>query len=400
MELRTSNLELGGGSRSALIVGAGIGGLAAAVALGRAGWRVRVFERAATPRELGFALGLAPNAMAALRELGLADAIRAEGVVAVSGEVRRLDGRTLRRFAAPSWRTSRELMVLALRPALHGALLTAVGPDALVLDSEAIQFETRGAGVLLELAGGRTAIGDVLIGADGVSSVIRKQLHPHEPPLRPSGHCAVRGVAHDVGHHLGDLSGVGYFGDGIEASTVRASKTAVYWYVSLLANDVAASEQNPQSVLERHVPIVDERFRAITGATRPEDMRFDELFDREPIEPWGSGAVTLVGDAAHPMLPHAGQGAAQALEDAVALGLVLAEADERTVPAALRTYERVRSRRTRRIVMLGRRIARVTTTRSRSIRFLRDTAIRIVPKTALLASVILGRHRDPHRGLR
>src|SRR6188472_3394357 len=95
-----TNEMTGGGSRTALVVGAGIGGLAAAIAIRRAGWRVHVFERAASPRELGFALALAPNAMAALDELGLAETMVAEGVVTTLLEVRRADGRVLRRIDA------------------------------------------------------------------------------------------------------------------------------------------------------------------------------------------------------------------------------------------------------------------------------------------------------------
>ena len=91
-------------TRKALVVGAGIGGLAAAVALRRAGWEVRVFERATSPRELGFALLLAPNAMYALGELGLAATIRRGGFIATSGEMRRPDGTVLRRFDTASLR--------------------------------------------------------------------------------------------------------------------------------------------------------------------------------------------------------------------------------------------------------------------------------------------------------
>ena len=126
-------------------------------------------------------------------------------------------------------------------------------------------------------------------------------------------------------------------------------------------------------------------------------MRFDELFEREALSTWGSGPLTLLGDAAHPLLPHTGQGAAQALEDAVALGLAL---DPRAdAEPALRCYERVRSRRTRRLVTLGPRIARITTTKSPLVKLLRTAAIQWLP-AAVLASTAPGRGRDPHARLR
>src|SRR3954469_15227233 len=104
----------------AVVVGAGIGGLAAAVALQRAGWTVLVVERAATPRELGFALALAPNALQALRELGLLDRVVAAGIEVKAFEVRRPDGRVLKRVDLHGHAVQ---SVVTLRPALHGLLL-------------------------------------------------------------------------------------------------------------------------------------------------------------------------------------------------------------------------------------------------------------------------------------
>src|SRR5262245_27445551 len=122
--------------RTARIVGAGIGGLAAAVALRGAGWNVRIFERAASPRALGFALLLAPNAMHALGELGLREAVRHGGFVATSGEMRRADGTVLRRFELAQVRALLdEDTVCILRSVLHGALLDAVGLSSIDLES-------------------------------------------------------------------------------------------------------------------------------------------------------------------------------------------------------------------------------------------------------------------------
>ena len=118
-------------SRTALIIGAGIGGLSAGIALRQAGWRIRIFERAASPRELGFGLGLAPNAIAALGALGLADAVLTRSFAPewIRGEVRRMDGTVLKRANFPLAAALGGRMAIALRPALHGALLDAAGLD-------------------------------------------------------------------------------------------------------------------------------------------------------------------------------------------------------------------------------------------------------------------------------
>ncbi len=374
-------------ARSAVIVGAGIGGLAAGVALRRAGWNVRVLEQASTPRELGFALLLAPNAMRSLRALGLADVVRNGGVEVSSGEMRRPDGFVLRQFDTSRVREALgESVVAALRPVVHGALLEAVGGSSLQLDSEVVSISDDDGGVTATLRDGHAVSGDVLIGADGVASTVRRHLHPREGAPRPSGLWAVRGVAHGVGAHLEGSNGAQYFGRGIEAGLGKVSDSAVYWYLSVPSAHMPPAPRTAVAVTAHVIDQFHERFRAIAAATREEDMRLDALFDRDPIEKWGRGRVTLLGDAAHPMLPHAGQGAAQALEDAVALGKELAASSD---PAkGLRRYERIRAPRTRSIVMMSRRNARIGALDHPVGTWLRDTAIRVVPESMILRSLI------------
>jgi 2-polyprenyl-6-methoxyphenol hydroxylase-like FAD-dependent oxidoreductase len=364
-------------ARTALIVGAGIGGLSCAIALRQAGWRVRVFERATSARELGFGVALAPNALQALRALGVADVVLSRGFPPSRGELRRIDGTLLKRVALPP-RALGGPFTVALRPALHGALLDAVGSDALELDREATSFTVADARVTLRFASGPDAEGDLLVGADGTGSVVRGALHPSEAPPRPCGIVAVRGAVHGAVPHLHGLSAVYYLGPGVESAIIRASETGIYWFLSLARELVPAGVTEPAAVVAHMAPRFDDMFRAITSVT--DDLRVDALVDRDPLPFWGRGVVTLLGDAAHPVLPHTGQGAAQAMVDAVELGRVLSA--DATVEPALRAYEEDRRRKTAALLARGRRVARMMRMTNPLACALRELAIRMVPVTA------------------
>jgi 2-polyprenyl-6-methoxyphenol hydroxylase-like FAD-dependent oxidoreductase len=375
----------------ALIVGAGIGGLAAGIALRRAGWDIRIFERADVPRELGFGVGIAPNALAVLRELGVADAVLPHMVFPTAGEFRRIDGRVLRRFRGNPTRIERlNPPGLIMRPALHGALLAPV-QDAVCVGSEATSFEADDRLVRLRLANGGTETGDVLVGADGINSTIRARLHPGEPPPRPSGYLALRGASPAV-DRLDGLKAIWYFGRGVESAIVQAGPRSIYWFLSLLVA-AAGPSRDPRAILRRWAPRFDGQFRDVTGATPAELLRVDELFERDPLTAWGAGRVTLLGDAAHPMLPFTGQGAAQALEDAAGLGRVLRGTVDPV--GALRRYEQVRAQRARSIVASGPRIGRMTTTANPLAGAVRNALLRSVP-TALIVKVLTSPAPDPN----
>jgi len=375
---------------TALVAGAGIGGLAAAISLRRQGWNVRVYERAQGPNDLGFALALAANAMNALDELGAAVAIRSAGFVPRRGELCGAGGRVLKRIEAQMAGP----LVIALRRDVHNTLREL--SEASVHQGDVTGVKQDGDRVSIALSDGRSDSGDLLVGADGVGSVVRRHLHPDEPPPRASGFAAVRGVTFGARGALGDCDGIGYFGDGVEAAAVRAGRDAIYWYLSLLTADLGDGPRDVNAIVSSHKSGFDARFQQVVEATSVDQMRFDELFVRSPLRSWGRGRITLLGDAAHPVLPHTGQGAAQALEDAVALGLVLAPGAP--VEPALRRYETVRADRTKKLIAMGPRIARVTTTRSRVMQTVRSLALRLVPAAFIGAAP--GRHKDPHGALR
>jgi 2-polyprenyl-6-methoxyphenol hydroxylase-like FAD-dependent oxidoreductase len=360
-------------ARTALIVGAGIGGLSAAIALRQAGWRVRVFEQAESPRELGFGVALAPNAVAALRELGVADTVLSRGFQPRRGEFRRMDGSVLKRIEMMPGALGGPMLV-ALRPALHGALLDAVDAAAFDFGTRVIGYDDNGHRVSMQLADGRRIEGDLLIGADGVGSVVRRTLHPDQPAPRHSGLVAVRGAVHGALAHLGNVDAVLYLGPGVESTFVRASESGIYWYLSIAQQLIPAGMRDPAAIVAAMAPRFDSTFRAITSATS--DLRVDELLDRDPLPRWGSGPVTLLGDAAHPVLPHTGQGAAQAMVDSVALARELENAD---IDAGLRAYERERQPKTAALLAQGRRTARVMASTNPVACTLREWIMRAIP---------------------
>ena len=311
------------------------------------------------------------------------------GFAPTRGEVRRMDGTVLKRAEAPPPETLGGPMVVALRPALHGALLEAVGLNAIhrlgvadivlglnaiAFGSEVTGFTTHGDRVVIHTASGDTTEGDLLIGADGAGSVIRRALHPSEPPPRPCGIIAVRGAS-SAAHHLGDLSGIFYLGPGLESFLIRASDTGIYWMLSLARELVPPNTRDPAAILAHLSPRMDATFRAVTSVT--DELRCDDLADHDPLPHWGEGVVTLLGDAAHPLLPHTGQGAAQAIVDAVALGEALS--DGANVADALQAYERERRPKTAVLVAQGRRTARIMRTTNPIACGLREVAIRLAP---------------------
>ena len=364
-------------ARTALIVGAGIGGLAAAVALRQAGWQVRVFERASSPRELGFGLALAPNAIRALADLGVADAILANAFAPdrVFAEMRRMDGTVIKRSHFPVRAALGGTLAIALRPAVHGALLDAVGLGNIAVDHEAEGFTQAGDRVTLRFQRRESVEGHLLVGADGTSSAIRRVLHPAEPPPRPSHLVAIRGAVHGATGHLRDLGAIYYIGPGVEAMIARASDTGIYWFVSLAQELVPPGMTDAAAVLAHVAPRFDTTFRAVSSATT--DLRLDELFDRDPLPFWSRGLVTLLGDAAHPLLPHTGQGAAQAIVDGVVLGRLLT--GDARIADALLAYEAERHGKTAALLQQGRRTARVMRVMNPIACAIREAIVRAIP---------------------
>ena len=302
-----------------------------------------------------------------------------------------MDGTVLKRAAWPRGILGGPFVV-AMRPDLYGALLDAVGAGTVTPGSHAAGFTVRGDRVTLHLANGSSAEGDLLIGADGVRSIIRRQLHPSEPPPRPSRIVSVRGAVDGAVRYLGEVDAIYYLGPGTESAFIRASATGIYWFFAVAEElvppevrrqaDTATSMVVAAKTLLAHMaPRFDNTFRAISSATS--EFHYDGvLVDRDPLPAWGTGVVTLVGDAAHPMLPHTGQGAAQAIVDAVTLGKMLGNG--RAVKPTLRAFEAERLSKTAALVRQGRRTARIMRVSNPALCYARELVFRALPVKPLI----------------
>jgi 2-polyprenyl-6-methoxyphenol hydroxylase-like FAD-dependent oxidoreductase len=335
-----------------LIVGGGIGGLAAAVALQRVGIEAAVFERAPDLKEVGAGLSLWSNAVKALGRVGLADAVVARGSVIERAQTLTADGRLL--SEAPLGDISRAAgapSICVHRADVQQVLAAAVGEVHLGATCAGIDEDA--GGVTVRFAGGRTERGALLIGADGVRSAVRAHLHgPFEP--RPAGYVAYRGMARfTLPDDPPDRSRLA-MGPGSQAGILPCGPGRTYWFATAPA---AGPAMNPKAeALTRFADWLPLLPRVIE-ATDPAAVMRHDIFDLPPVWPWGRGRVTLLGDAAHATTPNLGQGACQAIEDAIVLADCLRRRG--TTIDGLRAYEEARRARTERIVRLSRQMGRM-----------------------------------------
>jgi 2-polyprenyl-6-methoxyphenol hydroxylase-like FAD-dependent oxidoreductase len=359
----------------AVVVGAGIGGLATAIALEHAGVEPIVIERASVLREAGFGLVVAANAVTALRSLGLGDAVAARGIRVRRAEIRNPRGDLLTQvdYEALGWETYG-----ILRGELQRALLEAVPLERLRLGTACVGVTEKGEALV---ADADPVAGDFVIGADGIGSTVRWALLGEEP-LRYGGHRAWRaGTRFDeerVGDCFVEVWGVGGgFGFG------PAGRGIVYWYCFEAVPEGAPVPERPRDEFLRHYGAWFDPIPALIESTEQDAIEATFTYDRPLRGTWGRGRVTLLGDAAHPMKPNIGQGAAQALEDAVVLGLCVAESDDPEL--ALRAYEHRRIRRANAVVRASRQAGRVAEVRSRVGARFRDAVMKALPDRLLIA---------------
>jgi len=346
------------------IVGGGIGGCAAALALLRAGHKVDIYEQVPVKGEVGAGLQLSPNATRVLIAYGIRDELEKVVVRPSMAEVRRWDdGRLLshediglameRDFGSPYYHVHRADLLRILSEAIPDQCMhSAKRCIGIAQDDEAAR---------VSFDDGTAATADIVVGADGVHSQVRRELFGPDAP-RFSGNVAFRGlVPSDRIAHLGiKKTATNWMGPGGHL---------VHYYVSSgrFLNFVAVSEQQnwdreswtDPAEIEDALACFENWHPQVRSIIRSVDTIFKwALFDRDPFPEWSRGRVTLLGDACHPMLPFMGQGAAQAIEDSAVLALCVQRTAELGIAGALKRYEELRRPRTSELQALSRRNAK------------------------------------------
>lgn len=347
--------------RTAIVVGAGIGGLAAAIGLRRQGWHVTVLERRVDLAPAGAALVLQANGMRCLDALGVGAAVRAGGRPDAGGGTRRRDGRWLARVDGD---VMAELLGTTA-VGIHRAVLHQILWDALPPGTVRTGVGVTGvAGDGTVFFGPDTAQADLVVGADGINSAVRAALWPEHPGPERVGVVAWRGVTRAAWPR--GLEAAISWGRGEEFGVVPLLDGRVYWFG-------AANGGSLEVFRSWHEPIPE-----LIDATDPTEILFDELRCLDvPLKSYVRGKAALLGDAAHAMTPNLGQGANQALEDAV----VLAAVD------SLDEYDRQRRPRSQHVARMSRRIGRMSSMANPVGVALRDILMRITPPKMALRSM-------------
>jgi 2-polyprenyl-6-methoxyphenol hydroxylase-like FAD-dependent oxidoreductase len=342
-------------SGAAIIVGGGIAGLSVGGALARQGWDVTLYERTLRFAPVGAGITLAPNAVRALDWLGLGAELRSKAMAHGEAAIRESSGRWLLRARVEELEERFGVPAFALhRAELHEML-------ALLADGVAVRTGHHVTGVRDQGEptvafdgpdGPGELSADLVVGADGIRSVVRRSLFPDHPDPSYAGYITWRGVVPAAAAPPGsrDVGITESWGRGRRFGMVPLGSGEVYWFATGSFPEGSHECDNLADLRDRyggwHDPI-----SALLDATPPETLlRHDIHHMRTPLPRYEAGRVVLVGDAAHALTPDIGQGAALALEDAVALADTLSGAD---VPTALARYDRARRARAQRLARIS-----------------------------------------------
>ncbi|MFG2644982.1 FAD-dependent monooxygenase [Streptomyces sp. NPDC048370] len=379
--------------KTAVVVGAGIGGLAAAIGLRRVGWEVTVVERAPVLDDAGAGISLAANGIRALDALGVGTAVRAAARGQYTGGTRTPDGSWLARMDGAALERALGTPIVGIpRATLHRLLREALPAEALTVGAEVTGLDRTEPGRVRVRATGSTDIeldADLVVAADGVNSRTRGALFPGHPGPAYSGSTVLRALTDRPLDLSSDFEIT--WGHGAEFGHIAFVDGRAEWH-AVLNSPAGVRHADPLGELRGrfagwHRPIPE-----LLDATRPEAVLHHDIHElTTPLPSFVAGRVALLGDAAHAMTPNLGQGACQALEDAVVLASALTQGPD--VDTALSAYDAERRPRSQAVTVAARKAGRMGQQLSApGAVALRNTTMRLAPSGATLRMIL--RHAD------
>jgi 2-polyprenyl-6-methoxyphenol hydroxylase-like FAD-dependent oxidoreductase len=354
------------------IVGAGIGGVAAGVALHQAGFAVKVFERASHLREAGAGMSLWPNGTGVLQQLGLLQAVASQGQSGTQFLVRSQSGETLMEIGTAEAETP---TVCVHRAHLLRVLADALPAESLAVGHELADMQFAGSKLDLRFTNGERLICDGVVGADGIYSRMRGRLvGPSRPVYR--GYAIFRGIA-DVPENFFVGHNSESWGEGSRFGILAIGGNKVCWYATVNSTELPQHSDWPKERLQEifckwHNPIPE-----LIAATEPSAIMLSAACDQQPMRLWSKGPATLIGDASHALTPNLGQGACMAMEDALVLANCLGK--EKDVAAGFRAYEARRFPRVRNAIWRSRWLGEVGQWENRAVVSARNAITRLLP---------------------
>lgn len=360
------------------ILGGGIGGLCAAIALQQAGLEATVYEAAPELKPLGAGLTLAANAMQGLVRLGLK-----QQVVGLSKEMQEftiLDekGRTISRQNSEALNQKYGISNFAIhRAALHQILQENLQPGTLHLNKRCATVNQNNAKITLAFTDETKIEADLLVAADGIHSVVRQQFWPQSSP-RFAGYTCWRAVIDNPVPAPINTQATETWGRKGRVGLVPLQENKIYWFACINASvgNPEMKQMTPEKLAGHfagyHGPVT-----KIISATRSEQLLWNDIYDIKPLPTLMHNRVVLLGDAGHATTPNLGQGACQAIEDAVVLGQCLK--GERDLKVALKEYEQRRLVRTSGIITTSRRIGEIAHWQNPFLIKLRNALFRSMP---------------------
>lgn len=359
------------------VVGGGIGGLTAAIALRKVGIDVQVYERASALREVGAGIALSANALEALDALGLADDIRSQSFALMQGGLRNPNGDALLSIPADDFTAGFGRIAVMHRAELLTLLAQRIDPERLHFSRACVGFEQNSEGITARFDNGEAVCADGLIGADGLRSIIRTKVLGGLR-ARYAGYTVWRAVVDFSSHNKPLVEET--WGQGRRFGIVPMNRGRVYWFaVNNVAEGERVMEGQTKAMLSRLFRGWHEPIEALIAAAKEGSILQNDIYDTNPLPRFVERRAGLLGDAAHSMTPNLGQGACQAIEDAVVLGICLKKNGH--VEPALLEYERRRMPRTKQFVLRSRWLGAVAQIENAALCWIRDAAMRATPKT-------------------